>query len=68
MNRHRQRGQATVELALALPLVCLLLLAVLQVAVVARDRLAVEHAARAAARAAAVSADPVTFGVGRTMP
>ena len=52
-------GQAAVELALALPVVVLLLLGLLQVAVVGRDQLAVELAAREAARAAAVSADPV---------
>ena len=46
------------ELALCLPLVCLLLLAVAQVAIVVRDQLAVQLAARDAARAAAVSADP----------
>jgi Flp pilus assembly protein TadG len=56
-NRTRDRGQATVELALSLPLLCVLLLAVVQVAVVARDRLAVQLAAREAARAASVSAD-----------
>lgn len=52
------RGQATVELALCLPLVCLLLLTVAQIAIVVRDQLAVQLAARDAARAAAVSADP----------
>ena len=51
----RDRGQATVELALALPMLCMLLLAVVQVAVIARDRLAVQLAAREAARAAVVS-------------
>lgn len=51
------RGQATVELALALPFLCVLLLGAGQVAVVARDRLAVQLAAREAARAASVSAD-----------
>lgn len=55
----RERGQAAVELALALPVVVLLLLGMLQVALVGRDQLAVELAAREAARAAAVSADPV---------
>lgn len=55
----REHGQATVELALALPLVVLLVLGMLQVALVGRDQLAVELAAREAARAAAVSADPV---------
>jgi Flp pilus assembly protein TadG len=54
--RH-DRGQATVELALALPLLCTLLLGVVQVAVIARDRLAVQLAAREAARAAVVSTD-----------
>ena len=52
------RGQAVVELALCLPLVCLLLLGVVQVAVVVRDQLAVQLAARDAARAASVSEDP----------
>jgi Flp pilus assembly pilin Flp len=52
-----QRGQATVELALLLPLVAMLLLALVQAAVVARDQLLVTHAAREAARAAAVDPD-----------
>lgn len=47
-------GQAAVELALVLPLVALLLLAVAQVALVVRDQVLVVHAAREAARAAAV--------------
>ncbi len=62
MNRRPRaadRGQATVELALALPLLCLLVLAVVQVGVVVRDQLAVQLAAREAARAAVVAADPV---------
>jgi Flp pilus assembly protein TadG len=50
----RQRGQAAVELALALPLVALLLLAVVQVGLVVRDQVLTVHAAREAARAAAV--------------
>jgi Flp pilus assembly protein TadG len=56
-TRGRDRGQATVELALALPFLCVLLLAVVQVAVVARDRVAVQLAAREAARAASVTPD-----------
>ena len=56
------RGQATVELALGFPLVCLAMLLLVQVAVVVRDQVAVVHAAREAARAAAVSADPVGDG------
>jgi hypothetical protein len=51
------RGQATVELALVLPLVALLLLVLVQAAVVARDQVLVAHAAREAARAAAVDPD-----------
>ncbi len=41
-----------------LPLVVLFVLGALQVALVARDQLAIEYVAREAARAAAVSADP----------
>jgi Flp pilus assembly protein TadG len=64
MLRHRAAprrgdgGQASVELALLLPVVALLLLAVLQVAVLARDAVLVTHAAREAARAAAVDPAP----------
>jgi Flp pilus assembly protein TadG len=46
-----------VELALLLPLIVVLLLALVQVAVVARDQVLVTHAAREAARAAAVDPD-----------
>jgi Flp pilus assembly protein TadG len=53
-SRRDQRGQAAVELALALPLVALLLLAVVQVGLVVRDQVLATHAAREAARAAAV--------------
>ena len=57
VRHHRaDRGQATIELALCLPLVCLMLLGVVQVAVVVRDQLLVQHAAREAVRAASVSA------------
>ena len=58
-HRCRDRGQAAVEFAIALPLVIMLLLGILQVLVVARDQLAVELAARDGARAASVAADPV---------
>lgn len=50
----RQRGQATVEFALVLPLVLLAALFVVQVAVVCFDQVLVLHAARAAGRVAAV--------------
>jgi TadE-like protein len=54
----REGGQATVELVLALPVVVITLLAVIQVGVVVRDRVLVVHAAREAARAAAVNPEP----------
>jgi Flp pilus assembly protein TadG len=47
-----------VELACCLPLLCLLLLGVVQVAVVVVDTLGVHAAARDGARAASVSATP----------
>jgi Flp pilus assembly protein TadG len=52
---HRDRGQATVELALCLPLLFLFLLGIVQLVVIVRDQLAVQLAAREAARAAAVA-------------
>jgi TadE-like protein len=51
------RGQATVELALVLPVLLLLLFALVQIALVARDQLLVQDAARAAVREASVGAD-----------
>jgi hypothetical protein len=54
----RDGGQATVELALVLPLVVGLLLAIVQAGVLARDQILVTHAAREAVRAAAVDGDP----------
>ncbi len=50
-------GQSSVELALALPLVALLLLLVVQVAVVGYRQVLVVSAAREAARTAAVERD-----------
>ena len=54
----RDRGQAAVEFAIALPLVVMLVLGVLQVVIVVRDQIAIELAAREGARAASVSASP----------
>jgi hypothetical protein len=51
-------GQATVEFALLLPLLMTFLVLLFQVALVARDQVLVAHAARDAAREAAVTADP----------
>lgn len=53
----RDTGQATVELVLVLPVLVVACLAVVQVAAVARRGVLVAHAAREAARAAAVEAD-----------
>ena len=49
-----ERGAATVEFALVLPILFLVLLAVVQVAAIARDRLILAQAARAGVREAAV--------------
>ena len=55
MRRAREDGgQASVELALVLPLVMILLLAVAQMGLLVRDQILVVHAAREAARQAAV--------------
>lgn len=51
-----ERGQATVELALLLPLLLLLVLAAVQVGLVVRDQVLLVHATREAARSAAVGA------------
>ena len=56
--RRGDEGQAAVELALVLPLVVALLLAVVQVGLIVRDQVLVVHAAREAAREAAVDPDP----------
>ena len=63
------RGQATVELALVLPVLLLFLLALVQTSLVARDQLLVQDAARAAAREASVGADDgrVTDAARRTL-
>ena len=53
-----ERGQTTVELALCLPLVALVLGAVVQTGLVVADQGRVWHAAREAVRVAAVDDDP----------
>ena len=57
-NDNGEEGQSTVELALVLPLVALVLLAVVQVGLIVRDQVMVVHAAREAAREAAVEPNP----------
>lgn len=54
----RDSGSAAVEIALVLPLVLALLLAVAEVAVVARAQLELVNGAREGARVAAVSPEP----------
>ena len=54
--RRSDRGQAAVELALVLPVLLLFLVALLQTALVARDQVLVQDAARAAVREASVGA------------
>jgi Flp pilus assembly protein TadG len=59
LRREREDGgQASVELALVLPLVLLLLLVVVQLGLLVRDQILVVHAAREAAREAAVEPAP----------
>jgi len=53
-----ESGQATLELALGLPIVMLLVAAVVQIGLLAGDQVRLEHAAREAARAATVESDP----------
>ncbi len=54
----QERGQSTLELALLLPLLVTITLLVVQIGLIARDRVAVAHAARAAAREAVVDPRP----------
>ena len=58
---HRDQGQATVEVALALPILVIVMLFGVQIALVVRDQIAVIAAAREAARAVVV-ADGKTAG------
>lgn len=69
-RERREGGQATVELALVLPLLMLLAVALVQAALVARDQVLVVHAARAAAREASVDApgDEVRAAAERVLP
>ena len=65
-----ERGQATVEFALLLPVLMMALLSVLQVALVVRDHVALVHATREAGRAASVdpSAGSAVRAAHRTLP
>jgi Flp pilus assembly protein TadG len=57
VRRRRESGQATVELALALPVLVVVMLLAVQVGLLVCDDILVVHAAREAARAAAVSSN-----------
>jgi Flp pilus assembly protein TadG len=57
-------GQASVELALALPLVFAMLFAVVQLGLVVRDQVLLVHAAREAVRELAVAPQPGGVGAG----
>lgn len=64
-----ERGQATVELTLVLPVLVMALLLVVQVALVGRAQVLVAHAAREGARAAAVDPRPsVATAAARASP
>ena len=65
-----EHGQATVEFALLLPILVLLLMCVVQTALIARDAVLVSHAARVGARIAAVdpSGDAVRNAVVEATP
>jgi Flp pilus assembly protein TadG len=54
-THRRQEGQATIEFAIVLPILLLVLLAILQFGIVFKDYLALTDAVRAGARKAAVS-------------
>ncbi|MEI8322228.1 MAG: TadE family protein [Actinomycetes bacterium] len=55
-----ERGQATIEFALALPLLVVFVMLIAQFAIVARQQLALWEVARDAARLASVSPNPQT--------
>jgi len=61
-RRRNEEGQATAELALLLPVILIIVLAVGQLALIWRSQLLVTQAAREAARIGAVSADPAAIG------
>jgi hypothetical protein len=58
MTLRSETGQTTAELAVVFPIVLLLVLTLIQAALVLRDDLALVDAAREAARAASLDADP----------
>ncbi len=67
MRGRGDRGQAAVEVALALPVVVLFAIVAVQIGVLGIRQLALGNAARAGARAASVAADPVAAGTAAAM-
>jgi Flp pilus assembly protein TadG len=57
VRRGDERGSAVVEFALVMPLLLLVALALVQIAVIGRDRLVLEHAVRAGVRQASIDPD-----------
>jgi Flp pilus assembly protein TadG len=57
VTRGDERGSAVVEFALVMPLLLLVALALVQIAVIGRDRLVLEHAVRAGVRQASIDPD-----------
>ena len=57
MRLRRERGQATVELVLALPILAVVIMAFVEAAMIGADQVRVLHAAREGARMAAVDPD-----------
>lgn len=57
MKDRTDNGQATVEIALLIPLLALFLLLIVQVAIVVREHVMVTNASRAAARELSVNSD-----------
>lgn len=53
-SRHRDKGQSSAELAVLLPVIMFLILAVIQIGLVARDYVVIHHAANEAARRSAL--------------
>ncbi len=58
MNDRNDSGQSTVEFALVLPVLMIFMLVAVQVGLLVRDYVMVVHAAREAARSAAVTVGP----------
>ena len=58
LGSKNEKGQATIEFALALPLLVIFVMLIAQFSIVARQQLALWEVARNAARYASVSPDP----------